>query len=122
MVYVFGGFILDTDQRELRRAGGTLALQPRVFQVLAYLVAHRDRLVTREELIAQLWPGQFVDDSVVARCIMAARKPSATVRTHRHTSRPYVAMAIGLSRRSWNSPLQRAKGLPRRHRLPPHRL
>lgn len=74
MVYVFGDFTLDSEQRELRRAGATLALQPRVFQVLAYLVAQRERLITREELITHLWPGQFVDNSAVARSIMAARK------------------------------------------------
>jgi DNA-binding winged helix-turn-helix (wHTH) protein len=74
MVYVFGDYTLDTCAHELRRAGERLMLQPRVFHVLSYLVQQRHRLVTKQELLKQLWSGQFVDDSAVARCIMAARK------------------------------------------------
>ena len=59
MRYGFGDYSLDTQCYELRRAGELVPLGPQVFNVLAYLVAHRDRVVSRDELFARLWPGQF---------------------------------------------------------------
>ena len=59
---------------ELRRAGEFIPLGPQVFNVLAYLVAHRDRVVSRDELFARLWPDQFVTDDALGRCIRAARR------------------------------------------------
>jgi DNA-binding winged helix-turn-helix (wHTH) protein len=43
MRYVFGDYILDTRRYELRRAGALIALRPKVFRLLVYLLAHRDR-------------------------------------------------------------------------------
>src|SRR2546427_2256321 len=74
MRYVFGDYILDTQRYELRRAGTRLALRPKVFQVLAYLLAHRDRLVPKQELLEHMWPGQFISDATLNSCIMAVRK------------------------------------------------
>src|SRR5215471_3182730 len=74
MIYRFGACTLDTQTHELYREGQIVPLQPKVFQVLTYLIEHRQRLVTKQELLAQVWLQQFVDDSVIARCIMAARK------------------------------------------------
>lgn len=74
MIYAFGDYELDTQRYELRRAGQPCRIEPQVFNVLAYLVHHHDRTVTRQELLAQLWPEQFVSDSVLSYCIMAARK------------------------------------------------
>ena len=74
MRYVFGDYSLDTQRYELRRAGECIPLGPQVFNVLAYLVAHRDRVVSRDELFARLWPDQFVTDDALGRCIWAARR------------------------------------------------
>jgi DNA-binding winged helix-turn-helix (wHTH) protein len=74
MRYMFGDYSLDTQRYELRRAGDFIPLGPQVFNVLAYLVAHRDRVVSRDELFARLWPGQFVTDDALGRCIRAARR------------------------------------------------
>jgi predicted ATPase/DNA-binding winged helix-turn-helix (wHTH) protein len=74
MRYVFGDYSLDTQRYELRRAGELISLGPQVFNVLAYLVAHRDRVVSRDELFARLWPDQFVTDDALGRCIRAARR------------------------------------------------
>jgi class 3 adenylate cyclase/DNA-binding winged helix-turn-helix (wHTH) protein len=74
MRYVFGGYSLDTQCYELRRAGELIPLGPQVFNVLAYLVAYRDRVVSRDELFARLWPDQFVTDDALGRCIRAARR------------------------------------------------
>src|SRR5262245_49720529 len=60
MRYTFGDYTLDTHRYELCRAGIPLKLQPKVFDLLAYLIQHRDRVVTRQELFDILWPEQFV--------------------------------------------------------------
>src|SRR5919106_970796 len=77
MRYVFGDYSLDTQRYELRRTGELIPLGPQVFDVLTYLVAHRDRVVARDELFARLWPGQFVTDDALGRCIRAARQALA---------------------------------------------
>src|SRR5262245_57767410 len=48
MDYRFGDYSLDTERYELRRSGTLVKLRPRVFEVLAYLIAHRDRLVSKQ--------------------------------------------------------------------------
>ena len=74
MRYHFGDYILDSKQFELSRGGEQLSLEPLIFLVLAYLVEHHKRVVSREELTEQLWPEQFVSDGSLSRCITAARK------------------------------------------------
>jgi DNA-binding winged helix-turn-helix (wHTH) protein len=74
MLYVFGDCELDTARQELRRAGLSVPLEPKAYQVLLYLVEQRDRLVTREDILAHVWPGVFIDDSAVSRCVIALRK------------------------------------------------
>jgi DNA-binding winged helix-turn-helix (wHTH) protein len=74
MIYVFGEYELDTRLYELRCTGNVCQIEPQVFNVLAYLIAHHDRTVTRQELLEQLWPEQFITEAVLSYCIMAARK------------------------------------------------
>jgi DNA-binding winged helix-turn-helix (wHTH) protein len=54
MDYQFGDYTLDTERYELRRAGIVVKLRPKVLDVLAYLIAHRERLVSKQELLEQL--------------------------------------------------------------------
>jgi DNA-binding winged helix-turn-helix (wHTH) protein len=49
--YVFGDYTLDTQCYELRRAGMLITVRPKVFDVLAYLIAHRDRVVFKQEVL-----------------------------------------------------------------------
>jgi len=72
--YTFGAFELDTDQFELRRAGAPVAVEPQVFSVLAYLVEHRDRVVTKNELLDNVWGDRFVSESALTTRIKAARR------------------------------------------------
>lgn len=74
MLYSFEEWELDVERYELRRAGQPIKLEPQVFSVLAYLVQHRDRVISKQELLSHLWPGQYIGDSALERCIMAARK------------------------------------------------
>jgi DNA-binding winged helix-turn-helix (wHTH) protein len=74
MRYVFGEYLLDTQRHEFSRAGEPVPLRPKVFQVLAYLLVHRDRMVRKRELLDHLWPGQSVADTALNSYIMAVRK------------------------------------------------
>ena len=74
MIYTFGDFQLDEERYELRRAGTPIRLEPKAFRILAYLIQHRDRVVTRDELLEQFWPGEFVTASAPAHCIVQARQ------------------------------------------------
>jgi TolB-like protein/DNA-binding winged helix-turn-helix (wHTH) protein/Tfp pilus assembly protein PilF len=74
MQYRFGEFTLVPDRYELTRRGEPVALEPRVLEVLAYLVAHAERVVPRRELFDQLWPGVVVSDAAITRTIKEARR------------------------------------------------
>lgn len=74
MVYRFGDYELDPAVQELRCFGSPVAVEPQVFGVLAYLVAHVDRVVTKDELLEQVWGDAFVSEATLSSRIMAARK------------------------------------------------
>ena len=74
MIYRFGNCILDEERYELCRAGTVVAIEPRVFQVLLYLIQHQDCVVTRDELLEHCWPGTFVSESALTRCLARVRK------------------------------------------------
>jgi len=74
MRYIFGDNTLDTERYELRRTGERIPIRPKIFQLLVYLLTHRDRVVLKEELLASLWPNQFIGDTALKSCIMLARK------------------------------------------------
>jgi DNA-binding winged helix-turn-helix (wHTH) protein len=69
----FGDFELDERAAQLRLKGRELALQPRVFDLLAFLVRNRDRVVDKDELLAALWPGMIVTDASLQRAVSLAR-------------------------------------------------
>ena len=69
----FDNHILDTDRRELRRGGDLVAMQPQVFDLLVHLLKYRDRVVSRDDLIALVWGGRIVSDSTLDSRINAAR-------------------------------------------------
>jgi TolB-like protein/DNA-binding winged helix-turn-helix (wHTH) protein/predicted Zn-dependent protease len=74
MVYHFADCELDERLYQLRREGALVAVEPKVFGVLAYLVHHHDRVISKDELLEKLWPGQVVGEAALSRCIGAARK------------------------------------------------
>jgi DNA-binding winged helix-turn-helix (wHTH) protein len=74
MIYVFGDCALDTDLYALHRAGHSIRLRPKVFQVLTYLLAHRERVVSRQELCAQVWPDQFISEAALESAIRGVRR------------------------------------------------
>jgi DNA-binding winged helix-turn-helix (wHTH) protein len=74
MRYTFGVYTLDTQRYELYRADIPLQLQPKVCDLLAYLLQYRDRVVTRQELFDALWPGHFVSDDALEWVMASARR------------------------------------------------
>jgi DNA-binding winged helix-turn-helix (wHTH) protein len=73
-VWAFEDCELDTDRYELRRAGAPVAVEPQVFDVLAHLVANRDRVVDKHELLDAVWHTRFVTESTLTSRIKAARR------------------------------------------------
>jgi TolB-like protein/DNA-binding winged helix-turn-helix (wHTH) protein len=71
---VFGDYVLDRERRELRRGSEQIALQPQVFDVLIHLAQNRDRVVTKDDLIASVWDGRIVSDSTLTSRVNAARR------------------------------------------------
>lgn len=81
MRYRFGEFELVPECYELRRHGESVSLEPRVLEVLAYLVAHADRVVPKRELLDQLWPGVVVSETVLTRAVREVRRAVAGPRS-----------------------------------------
>lgn len=84
MRYLFADCDLDTRLYSLRRAGQSLALRPKVFQVLLYLLEHRERVVTKQELLDAVWPQQFISDATLADCIRTIRRAVGETRASQH--------------------------------------
>ena len=74
VVLAFGDLELDLARFELRRGGVRVPMEPQAFSVLAYLVEHRERVVSKEELMDQVWGGRFVSETAVTSRIKQARK------------------------------------------------
>jgi DNA-binding winged helix-turn-helix (wHTH) protein len=74
MRYEFSECVLDTERRELRRAGRPVPLRAKSMQVLVYLVEHCERVVTKEELFEQLWAGRVVGDATLNSCLKEVRR------------------------------------------------
>ena len=73
-VYAFDEYELDLRLHELRRSGERLHIEPQVFDVLAYLFAQRDRLVTKEELLDKVWGHRYVAPTTLNSRIKHARQ------------------------------------------------
>src|SRR5690348_8833949 len=70
----FGGFSLNTRTRELRRGDAPVALSPRAFDCLAYLIEQRGRAVGKDELIEAIWGRPNVSDTQLGQTVLRARR------------------------------------------------
>jgi DNA-binding winged helix-turn-helix (wHTH) protein len=73
LLFIFEDFSLDTGRRELRRGSETVAITPQAFDLLEYLVRNRDRVLSKDDLIASIWDGRAVSESALTTRINAAR-------------------------------------------------
>ena len=71
---LFEDFSLDVDRRELRRNSDLVAIEPQVFDLLVYLVANRDRVLSKDDLMAAVWDGRIVSESTLTSRINSVRK------------------------------------------------
>src|SRR5438132_11028611 len=106
--WLFGGFRLDLDNARLWRGAQAIALTPKAFEVLHYLVTHPDRLVSKDTLLDAVWPETAISDAVVRMAIGELRRalgdraqaPRFIVTVHRRGYRfvaPVVAPPEGMS-------------------------
>ena len=73
MIYFFEDYSLDIERRELRRETDLVAAEPQVFDLLQYLIRNRERVVSKDDLIAAVWKGRIVSESALTSRINAVR-------------------------------------------------
>jgi len=73
LIYRFADYCLDIDRQELRRGSEPVAVEPQVLDLLQYIIHHRDRVVSRDDLIEHVWHGRIVSESTLNSRIAAAR-------------------------------------------------
>ena len=73
LLFSFDNCSVDTDRRELRHDGELRSVEPQVFDLLEFLIRNRDRMVSRDDLLAAVWNGRIVSESTLASRINAAR-------------------------------------------------
>lgn len=71
---MFDHFIADTATRELLADGQAVPVEPKVFDLLSYLIANNDRVVPKDELVDEIWDGRFISDAAVSSALAAARR------------------------------------------------
>jgi DNA-binding winged helix-turn-helix (wHTH) protein/tetratricopeptide (TPR) repeat protein len=74
MQYQIADFLIDTARFRISSGGAPIPAEPKVFDLLVYLIEHRDRVVTREELFREVWDGRKVSDATLSNHIKTARK------------------------------------------------
>jgi len=118
MIHRFGDFELDEKRRELRLSGRDLVLQPLVFDLLLYLVKHRDRMVPKEELLQAVWADALVVDGALHRAVSLARsalrqgRMDEAIRTHARMGYRFCAELVDDPGAAAEMPeaLERARG------------
>jgi len=73
LLYLFADHVLDTERRELRRRTKVVAIEPQVFDLLAYLIENRERVVSKDDLIGAVWNGRVISESAFSSRINSAR-------------------------------------------------
>jgi DNA-binding winged helix-turn-helix (wHTH) protein/TolB-like protein len=74
MKYEVGGYVIDTTLYRISNGGAVVPVEPKVFDLLVYLLQHRDRVLSREELFQNVWDGRAVSDATLSNHVKIARK------------------------------------------------
>lgn len=89
MRYVFANCVLDMDRRELRRGSALVAVEPQVLDLIAHLIRHRDRVVSKDDLLGAIWHGRLVSESALFNRINAARRAIGDTGEHQRLIRTF---------------------------------
>jgi Tol biopolymer transport system component/DNA-binding winged helix-turn-helix (wHTH) protein len=123
--YAFGDVLVDLRRVAVTVAGVPAALEPKSFDVLAHLLAHRDRLVTKEELLAAVWGDTFVTPNVLTRAVAQVRKAlgddaqdARYIETVARRGYRVIAQVSELAAAEAPPPAPRAEAAPRRRYMP----
>lgn len=73
-MFHFGAIEIDERRRQLHCRGTRVAIEPKPFELLVYLIRHRDRVVRRDELMQAIWPGITVSEATLSSAVRRARK------------------------------------------------
>jgi DNA-binding winged helix-turn-helix (wHTH) protein len=74
LLLIFEDYSVDRHRRELRRGGSLQRVEPQVFDLLLFLIDNRERVVSKDDLLASVWGGRTVSESTLASRINAARR------------------------------------------------
>lgn len=74
VVYEFGGFILYPAERLLLKENDAISLTPKVFDLLLFLVENQGRLLSKDEILEEVWQDAFVEEGTLARTVSMLRK------------------------------------------------
>jgi TolB-like protein len=74
VIYRFGDHTLDTESLRLTANGEEIAVEPQVFSLLQYLIEHRDRVISKDEIIEHVWDGRIVSDGTLTSRVNSVRR------------------------------------------------
>ena len=74
VIYRFDSFVLDAERRELWKGTNTIAIEPQVFDLMILLIENNGRVVSKDEIIEEIWDGRIVSDATLSSRINAARR------------------------------------------------
>ena len=74
MIFRFENFELNEITREIQKAGALVSTEPKVFDLLCLLIRHRNRVLPRDLLLNEIWPGIVVSEASLGRLIKEARR------------------------------------------------
>lgn len=74
MNYQFDAFTVDASVRELTVNGSAVKIEPKVFELLLHLIKHRDRVVSKDELVDKVWSGRFISDAAMSSAVRSLRR------------------------------------------------
>jgi TolB-like protein len=94
VVLAFGDHRLDIARRELRRGGELVALPPQAFDLLVFLVQHRDRVISKDDLLRGVWDGRIVSDSAITTRINAVRRALGDDGTAQRLVRTFLGRGV----------------------------
>lgn len=94
VVLAFGQYRLDIDRRELHRGAELIDLEPKAFDLLGFLVQHRDRVVSKDDLLTAIWHGRIVSESALTTRINAVRRALGDDGTRQHLIRTVARKGV----------------------------